>query len=93
MLRCSTVVQREIDDARSTQRREKPVTKTVAAETALPDEHLEDEEKILAGRVDVNMPALLTKDVHGGWLRASVTDRDRAPSAHGNAATKCQAVT
>jgi hypothetical protein len=31
-----------------------------------PDEHLEDEEKILAGRVDVNMPALLTKDVQGG---------------------------
>jgi hypothetical protein len=31
-----------------------------------PDDHLEDEEKILAGRVDVNMPALLTKDVQGG---------------------------
>jgi hypothetical protein len=30
------------------------------------DEHLEDEEKILAGRKDVNYPALLTKDVPGG---------------------------
>jgi len=25
-----------------------------------------DEERILAGRIDVNMPALLTKDVPGG---------------------------
>jgi len=31
----------------------------------IPD-HLEDEEKVLAGRPDVNMPALLTKDVPGG---------------------------
>jgi hypothetical protein len=30
------------------------------------DERLEDEEKILAGRHDVNYPALLTKDVPGG---------------------------
>ena len=30
------------------------------------DELVEDEEKILIGRTDVNMPALLTKDVHGG---------------------------
>jgi hypothetical protein len=30
------------------------------------DDHLEDEEKILAGRYDVNYPALLTKDVPGG---------------------------
>ncbi len=30
------------------------------------DEFMEDEEKILAGRPDANMPALLTKDVHGG---------------------------
>ena len=27
---------------------------------------MDDEEKILAGRIDVNMPALLTKDVQGG---------------------------
>jgi hypothetical protein len=27
---------------------------------------LPDEEKILAGRIDVNLPALLTKDVPGG---------------------------
>lgn len=30
------------------------------------EERLEDEEKILAGRHDVNYPALLTKDVPGG---------------------------
>jgi hypothetical protein len=30
------------------------------------DEHLEDEEKIMAGRHDVNYPAMLTKDVPGG---------------------------
>lgn len=29
-------------------------------------EHMEDEEKILDGRHDVNYPALLTKDVPGG---------------------------
>jgi hypothetical protein len=39
---------------------------TTPADAKRPDEHLEDEEKILAGRVDVNMPALLTKDVQGG---------------------------
>jgi DUF2934 family protein len=32
-----------------------------------PDEDpTQDEEKILAGRIDVNMPALLTRDVPGG---------------------------
>jgi hypothetical protein len=30
------------------------------------DEPMDDEEKILAGRSDANIPALLTKDVHGG---------------------------
>jgi hypothetical protein len=30
------------------------------------DELMPDEERILAGRIDVNMPALLTKDVPGG---------------------------
>ena len=30
------------------------------------DEPMLDEEKILAGRLDVNMPALLTRDVPGG---------------------------
>jgi hypothetical protein len=45
-------------------------TKTVsdaakAAETH-DDDRMEDEEKILAGRRDVNYPALLTKDVPGG---------------------------
>jgi hypothetical protein len=44
------------------------------AKAAVPDkvvpvhEHdeMEDEEKVLAGRHDVNYPALLTKDVPGG---------------------------
>jgi hypothetical protein len=30
------------------------------------DGPMEDEEKILEGRADANIPALLTKDVHGG---------------------------
>jgi hypothetical protein len=30
------------------------------------EEPMEDEEKIMAGRHDVNYPALLTKDVPGG---------------------------
>jgi hypothetical protein len=30
------------------------------------DELMEDEEKVLAGCLDANIPALLTKDVHGG---------------------------
>jgi Protein of unknown function (DUF2934) len=30
------------------------------------DEPVDDEEKILFGRPDVNMPALLTRDVRGG---------------------------
>jgi hypothetical protein len=30
------------------------------------DERMEDEEKIIAGRPDANMPAMLTKDVPGG---------------------------
>jgi hypothetical protein len=30
------------------------------------EEFMEEEEKVLAGRPDANMPALLTKDVRGG---------------------------
>jgi hypothetical protein len=30
------------------------------------DEPMDDEEKVLAGQRDVNMPALLTRDVQGG---------------------------
>ena len=30
------------------------------------DEPMEDEERVLAGRPDANIPALLTKDVPGG---------------------------
>jgi hypothetical protein len=38
----------------------------VGDERARFDEPMDDEEKILAGRPDANIPALLTKDVHGG---------------------------
>jgi hypothetical protein len=47
---------RDADDA-------KPETAIRAQEH---EDHMEDEEKILAGRHDVNYPALLTKDVPGG---------------------------
>ena len=30
------------------------------------EEPMDDEEKVLAGRLDANMPALLTRDVKGG---------------------------
>jgi DUF2934 family protein len=30
------------------------------------DDFMDDEEKVLAGRPDANIPALLTKDVQGG---------------------------
>ena len=36
------------------------------AEVRERQEHMDDEEKVLAGRLDANMPALLTKDVQGG---------------------------
>lgn len=36
------------------------------AEQVPRDEHMEEEEKIMAGRPDVNLPALLTRDVQGG---------------------------
>ena len=31
-----------------------------------PDEPMDDEEKVIANRLDANMPALLTRDVLGG---------------------------
>jgi len=37
----------------------------LTARRSAPD-HADDEEKLLAGRADVNLPALLTKDVPGG---------------------------
>jgi hypothetical protein len=51
-----------------TDRDEKVKAESDAAKsvTEQDDEHVEDEEKILAGRHDVNYPALLTKDVPGG---------------------------
>ena len=35
-------------------------------ESDRPDQPMDDEEKVLAGKPDANMPALLTKDVLGG---------------------------
>ncbi len=45
---------------------ENSVAAKAAAVAANDEEQLEDEEKILEGRHDVNYPALLTKDVPGG---------------------------
>ena len=42
------------------------VTERIHEECRQVSEPMEDEEKILAGRPDVNFPALLTKDVRGG---------------------------
>jgi Protein of unknown function (DUF2934) len=36
------------------------------AERVRDEEPMDDEEKIIAGRPDANIPALLTKDVRGG---------------------------
>jgi hypothetical protein len=44
-------------------------TNDVTPDTVTPhehDDHLEDQEKILAGQHDVNYPAVLTRDVPGG---------------------------
>ena len=38
----------------------------LAEQRERPDGSMEDEEKILAGRPDTNIPAMLTKDVRGG---------------------------
>jgi hypothetical protein len=42
------------------------VSEAFRPEPAPDDEPMLDEEKILVGRIDVNMPALLTRDVPGG---------------------------
>ena len=41
-------------------------TKLSAGEGVKHNEPMDDEEKVLAGRADANMPALWTKDVPGG---------------------------
>lgn len=41
-------------------------TASVVGKPGEREEPMDDEEKILAGRTDVNLPALLTKDVKGG---------------------------
>jgi hypothetical protein len=47
---------------------ERPARETAApiATPGRPDEPMDEEEKVLAGRLDANMPALLTRDVPGG---------------------------
>jgi Protein of unknown function (DUF2934) len=42
------------------------ITEGFVAEHGRDDEVMDDEEKVLAGRSDANIPALLTKDVPGG---------------------------
>jgi hypothetical protein len=42
------------------------VSEMFRREQTLDDDSMLDEEKILVGRIDVNMPALLTRDVPGG---------------------------
>lgn len=46
--------------------RAKSETRKCAKDQGSDEDRMEDEEKILAGRLDVNYPALLTKDVPGG---------------------------
>ncbi len=45
---------------------ERAVGEAFRAESGPDDEPMLEEEKVLAGRIDVNMPALLTRDVPGG---------------------------
>jgi hypothetical protein len=53
-------------DGRAQAHWERAITETLDAEHGSDSQHLEDEEKVLEGRLDANMPALLTKDVRGG---------------------------
>ncbi len=50
----------------TTGKKDKAVAEKTEPVPARDDIPMEDEEKILAGRHDVNYPALLTKDVPGG---------------------------
>lgn len=50
-------------------RDEDQIANVTAASSGIPEQPepvVEEEEKVLAGRPDANMPALLTKDVLGG---------------------------
>ena len=42
------------------------VRKHGPSDEPMDEEEMDEEEKVLAGRPDANMPALLTKDVQGG---------------------------
>ena len=58
---------REKPSESGTQDHRKQATAKGSGERPLPHpEHMDDEEKVLAGRLDANIPALLTKDVPGG---------------------------
>lgn len=50
----------------ATGKKDEVVSDDVKPAATADEEPMEDEEKILAGRHDVNFPALLTKDVPGG---------------------------
>jgi len=50
----------------STDKKDDVVSEDAKLVLEIDDDRMEDEEKILAGRHDVNYPALLTKDVPGG---------------------------
>jgi len=53
-------------DGRAFDHWDRAIKETSGPARKLRDESMLDEEKILAGHTDVNMPALLTKDVPGG---------------------------
>lgn len=53
-------------DGRAQQHWQQAIVEIIGADPEREAGSFEDEEKVLAGRPDANMPALLTKDVPGG---------------------------
>jgi hypothetical protein len=53
-------------DGRAQQHWHQAVVEIAGADPERETESFEDEEKVLAGQLDANIPALLTKDVPGG---------------------------
>lgn len=53
-------------DGRAHDHWHRAISEVFRAEPRPGEDPMLDEEKILAGRLDVNMPALLTRDVPGG---------------------------
>jgi hypothetical protein len=54
------------DEKRTARGRASSVRKRGPSDEPMDEVEMDEEEKILAGRPDANMPALLTKDVPGG---------------------------